>query len=214
MTPNSKFSLKNVKSYPSRNGFSLLADLYVDGKWILTIDDAGDGGEAKFYIEDFELVEAFDALLESLPELYNEKFDVKMKVDRTMFIDLLHFSIVEKRPFSMADFMSPDIAFKTIETAPPCENFAKPIRRKKERKESVLTTMTKAEICKMFGCTMAQLKAQYMTNAEQMAIMLKKAQDTGKKVNGFTAEKLKEMVLSAVKNAAECAQLINQTSKS
>lgn len=53
--------------------------------------------------------------------------------------------------------------------------------------------MTKEETCRMFGCTMEQLNAQYAANALQLADMRDRALSTGKKVNNLTAQHLSEL---------------------
>lgn len=47
------------------------------------------------------------------------------------------------------------------------------------------------KIAAKFGVSVEQLKKQYFNNAVQLEKMYKKAIETGKKVNGFTAEQLK-----------------------
>lgn len=51
---------------------------------------------------------------------------------------------------------------------------------------------SKEEICKMFGCSMENLNKQYASNAETFRKMKLKAIATGKKVGGYTAERLQE----------------------
>jgi hypothetical protein len=46
-------------------------------------------------------------------------------------------------------------------------------------------------VAKLFGCTEAQARAQYAANAEQLASLATKAERSGKKVNGYTAEQLR-----------------------
>jgi hypothetical protein len=45
-----------------------------------------------------------------------------------------------------------------------------------------------------FGCTVEQLRAHHAKNREVLREMLAKAQSSGKKVNGYTAAKLRAMV--------------------
>lgn len=54
--------------------------------------------------------------------------------------------------------------------------------------------MDAAQKAKSLGCTVEQLKAQYARNAEDLRVMLGKANSTGKKVNGYTAAQLAERV--------------------
>lgn len=52
--------------------------------------------------------------------------------------------------------------------------------------------LSKEELCKLFKCTEAQLNAQYTANAKQMRGLQAKAEKTGKKVHGYTAEQWAE----------------------
>lgn len=52
--------------------------------------------------------------------------------------------------------------------------------------------MEKSEICKLFGCSLEQLNSQYADNAKVLKGMQAKAVKSGKKVNGYTADQLKE----------------------
>ena len=52
---------------------------------------------------------------------------------------------------------------------------------------------TEEQIVKVLGCTVDQLRSQNAKNAAQLALMLHKAVTTGRKVNNFTAEQLREM---------------------
>jgi hypothetical protein len=61
--------------------------------------------------------------------------------------------------------------------------------------------MTAEHIAKFFGCTIEQAKAQFAANALQLAAMQKKAIFTGKKVNGYTANQLKNHAESMAKKA-------------
>ncbi len=48
-----------------------------------------------------------------------------------------------------------------------------------------------------FGCTVEQLRAHHAKNREVLREMLAKAENTGKKVNGYTATKLRDMIADA-----------------
>jgi hypothetical protein len=45
---------------------------------------------------------------------------------------------------------------------------------------------------RIFGCSVEQAKALYRKNAEQLAQMAEKAEDTGGRYNGYTAAELRE----------------------
>lgn len=45
-----------------------------------------------------------------------------------------------------------------------------------------------------FNCSVEQLRAHYGKNAQVLREMLTKAETTGKKVNGYTAQQLRDMV--------------------
>lgn len=53
-----------------------------------------------------------------------------------------------------------------------------------------MTRYTPEQIAKMFGCTTAQVGKQFAANAAQLQAMAKKAKQTGRKVNGYTAAEL------------------------
>lgn len=54
-----------------------------------------------------------------------------------------------------------------------------------------IPSLSKEQLCKMFGCTLEQLNAQYAANAGVLDKMHKKAKKTGKKVNDYTEQQLK-----------------------
>lgn len=58
----------------------------------------------------------------------------------------------------------------------------------------------------MFGCTPAQLRAQHARNADMLAGMLAKAESTGRKVNGYTADELRKLHNAAQQRANGGAQ--------
>jgi hypothetical protein len=47
---------------------------------------------------------------------------------------------------------------------------------------------TTNQVAKLFGCTEAQVKAQYAKNAKQLEAMAAKVHKTGRKVNGYTGD--------------------------
>jgi hypothetical protein len=55
-------------------------------------------------------------------------------------------------------------------------------------------TFTVEQTAKAFNVSVEAIKAQYAANAESMERMYNKAIETGKKVNGYTAEQLKAKV--------------------
>jgi hypothetical protein len=57
-----------------------------------------------------------------------------------------------------------------------------------------IPSIPKEQICKLFGCTMDQLNAQYAANATVLDKMHNKAKKTSKKVNGYTEAQLKHHV--------------------
>lgn len=56
---------------------------------------------------------------------------------------------------------------------------------------TTIPAIPKEQICKLFGCTMEQLNAQYAANAKVLENMHKKAKKTGKKVNDYSETELK-----------------------
>lgn len=53
-----------------------------------------------------------------------------------------------------------------------------------------------------FGCTVEQARRQYRRNADQLWEMRDRALETGKKVNGYTADQLRDMAVR-MENACE-----------
>lgn len=51
----------------------------------------------------------------------------------------------------------------------------------------------------LFGCSEAQAKAQMQRNLDQLGTMLCKAETTGKKVNGYTTDELRDMIAKVKK---------------
>jgi hypothetical protein len=62
--------------------------------------------------------------------------------------------------------------------------------------------MDEATQAKIFGCTVAQVRAQHARNADVLAGMLSKAESTGRKVNGYTADELRTLHQAAQRRAA------------
>ena len=46
------------------------------------------------------------------------------------------------------------------------------------------------DMANLFGCTVEQVRALYLKNSGQLRSMALKAEATGKRVNGYTAEEL------------------------
>ena len=61
--------------------------------------------------------------------------------------------------------------------------------------------MNAKQASSIFGCTEAQIRAQYMANAKQLAKMAEKARVTGKKVGGYTAIELEQHSFNAYAKA-------------
>lgn len=56
---------------------------------------------------------------------------------------------------------------------------------------------TTNQIASLFGCSEAQVRAQFAKNAAQLEAMAAKAESTGRKVNNYTAAQLREMAAKA-----------------
>ena len=52
--------------------------------------------------------------------------------------------------------------------------------------------MNAEQIARMFGCTPEQARAQYLRCAETLDAMALSAEKKGRKVNGYTAQQLRE----------------------
>lgn len=62
--------------------------------------------------------------------------------------------------------------------------------------------MNEKQIAKLTGCTVEQVRAQHARNADALAGMLAKAESTGRKVNGYTADELRTLHQAAQRRAA------------
>jgi len=54
--------------------------------------------------------------------------------------------------------------------------------------------MTRHQQAILYNCTPEQLKKQYRANLEGLQRMLKRAEETGKRVNGYTEDELIRLV--------------------
>jgi hypothetical protein len=54
--------------------------------------------------------------------------------------------------------------------------------------------MTLPQFCKLFGCTIEQANALKRKNRAQLTVMYDKAWRTGKRVNGYTSEQLRQLI--------------------
>lgn len=59
--------------------------------------------------------------------------------------------------------------------------------------------MSAKKTTKTFGCTTEQAEAQMRKNLAQLGDMLGKAETTGKRVNGYNAEELRDMIAKVKK---------------
>ncbi len=69
---------------------------------------------------------------------------------------------------------------------------ATPAQLESQALKEKLMSMTKEEKCQLFGISMERLNEQYAANAAQLYKMYRKAFESGKKVNGYTADQLCE----------------------
>ena len=60
------------------------------------------------------------------------------------------------------------------------------------------------QTAKLFGCSLASLKEDYRNNAKVLSDMYDKALSSNKKVNGYTANQLREMRDRYAKLAENC----------
>jgi hypothetical protein len=63
-----------------------------------------------------------------------------------------------------------------------------------QTKKTAVSSATSADVvAERFGCAPAQARRQYARNAEQLRGMCERALETGRKVNGYTADELARM---------------------
>lgn len=96
-----KYNLINIQTAPSRNGYSLKATLTIDGLDACTIQDDGDGSEPIFRTINLDLYTQLKKDISLLPPVYVKAYDMEMKIDVGLFIDILHLAIVNKTEFNL-----------------------------------------------------------------------------------------------------------------
>ena len=93
--------LTNIKTARSRNGYSLKAKLLIDNNEVCLIDDLGDGSMPKITIINPIIYNELESKISELPEIYVPEYDMCLKIDITMFMDMLHASQISKKPFNL-----------------------------------------------------------------------------------------------------------------
>lgn len=99
------FNLYNIKMAESRNGLSMSAKFHINNVYVADFIDKGDGSQPSFYFtihpEAKKLFNEMKAKIEELPPVYIAAYDMELKIDEYLFIDLIHAAIVEKKPFKL-----------------------------------------------------------------------------------------------------------------
>jgi len=57
-----------------------------------------------------------------------------------------------------------------------------------------MLALTEKQLCALFKCTPEQVRAMHAKNAQGLRAMLEKAENTGQKINGYSAEQLRVMI--------------------
>jgi hypothetical protein len=77
------------------------ATLTIDGKDVCTMEDLGDGSQPKFTAINKPLFELWEIVVKDLPVMFVDAYQCDMKIDNAMFIDILHYSLVNKTEFNL-----------------------------------------------------------------------------------------------------------------
>lgn len=99
------FNLTNIRMAESRNGYSMSCTLLINDIEVADFEDKGDGSEPMFYISltppGRDLFLEWEAELEKLPPVYYAQHGQHLKVDKAMFIDLLHYALQTRTDFKL-----------------------------------------------------------------------------------------------------------------
>ena len=99
------YNLTNIKTSRSHNGYAMSCLFLIDGITVANFVDKGDGSEPTFYGNPNDtakkLMAEFENKLAGLPEIYMPDYGMDLKIDRSLFIDLLHAAIVNKTEFKL-----------------------------------------------------------------------------------------------------------------
>jgi len=102
-----KYSLMNIKTAPSRNGYSMSCTFLIDNVEVADFVDIGDGSEPSFYTYRYKsnraqlLYEQWTDELDNTPEQYIAWMGHIIKVTKSLFIDILHACIVKHKHFPL-----------------------------------------------------------------------------------------------------------------
>lgn len=84
---------------PSRNGYSFTGTLLINNFPVCIAEDRGDGGSWSFRVLNQRLFNEWEKELEALPMV--SPFGIEIPVDKEIFIDLLHYALENKKPFTL-----------------------------------------------------------------------------------------------------------------
>lgn len=96
-----KFKLISIKTSESRNGYSMKCTLLINNFPVCKMDDRGDGSEPMFEVINKPLFQQWEKALESCPPVYVPQYEMDLTLDKGMFIDLLHYAMVNNKKFNL-----------------------------------------------------------------------------------------------------------------
>lgn len=94
---------------PSRNGFAMTSKFWINGVYIATFVDDGNGGQPDWTDKNFADPRAADLYckwvegLEDLPAIYLQEYDHHMVIDQFFFIDMLHAALINNTEFKLLE---------------------------------------------------------------------------------------------------------------
>lgn len=97
-----KFTLINIRTASSRNGFSMSATLVINDKSVCDFYDKGDGSMPRFDIINEDLYNTWCIGCFEIGEIYIDGLG-DVEVDTTMFINLLHYAMESKTNFTLLE---------------------------------------------------------------------------------------------------------------
>ncbi len=95
------YNLKNIRTWNSRNGYGMSATLLINEKEVCDLYDIGDGSQPKLTAKNEVLFNQLNRKIHELPELFIEEYGCELKIDMPLFIDMLHYALVNKTEFKL-----------------------------------------------------------------------------------------------------------------
>jgi len=99
-----KAEIINAVMFPSRDGYGLDADLMLDGIKAAHVHDNGDGSAYTYTVFDKAKFKAFEERINECPPYFYIQMRAELKLDKDLFIAILHEAQESKRTFNLLEF--------------------------------------------------------------------------------------------------------------